>query len=200
MSEKQQGLVDDLNDLQAFCESLKPGEVVVISGGAGVGKTTLAMRMAIALVSSSVDEDESAKRVLVFSPKHPSEFFVANGFSRRRIYVDDLNLIDAPGIELRTRTMKRCFGTDLLIVDAVDRIGDILPELRDLAIELKIPVVITEERVQDVFCEGLCERMKGEENCIEPDIAICLRRNPETGKCCYCMNRKVVRMGADDEA
>ena len=149
MSEKQQGLVDDLNDLQAFCESLKPGEVVVISGGAGVGKTTLAMRMAIALVSSSADEDESAKRVLVFSPKHPSEFFVANGFSRRRIYVDDLNLIDASGIELRTRTMKRCFGTDLLIVDAVDRIGDILPELRDLAIELKIPVVITEERIQE---------------------------------------------------
>lgn len=149
MNEKQQGLVDDLNDLQAFCESLKPGEVVVISGGAGVGKTTLAMRMAIALVSSSVEEDETAKRVLVFSPKHPSEFFVANGFSRRRIYIDDLNLIDASAIELRTRTMKRCFGTDLLIVDAVDRIGDILPELRNLAIELKIPVVITEERPQE---------------------------------------------------
>lgn len=163
MSEKQQGLVEDLNDLQAFCESLKPGEVVVISGGARVGKTTLAMRMAIALVSSSEEEDETAKRVLVFSPKHPSEFFVANGFSRRRIYVDDLNLIDASAIELRTRTMKRCFGTDLLIVDAVDRIGDILPELRDLASELKIPVVITEERPQEelkVARLGVMDRSK----------------------------------------
>lgn len=149
MSEKQQGLVDDLNDLQAFCESLKPGEVVVISGGAGVGKTTLAMRMAIALVSRSADEDESAKRVLVFSPKHPLEFFVANGFCRRRIYIDDVTRIEASGIAQRTQTMKRCFGTDLLIVDAIDRIGDILPELRDLASELRIPVVITEERAQE---------------------------------------------------
>ena len=50
MRDKTTGLVDDLNDLKAFAEAMKPGELTVISGASGVGKTTLALRIAQALV------------------------------------------------------------------------------------------------------------------------------------------------------
>ena len=77
MRDKKTGLVDDLNDLKAFAEAMKPGELTVISGASGVGKTTLALRIAQALVGpDGAAETEASKRVLVFSPKHRSEFFV----------------------------------------------------------------------------------------------------------------------------
>ena len=50
MRDKKTGLVDDLNDLKAFAEAMRPGELSVISGSSGVGKTTLALRIAQALV------------------------------------------------------------------------------------------------------------------------------------------------------
>ena len=43
MRDKKTGLVDDLNDLKAFAEAMRPGELTVISGASGVGKTTLAL-------------------------------------------------------------------------------------------------------------------------------------------------------------
>lgn len=46
MRDKKTGLVDDLNDLKAFAEAMRPGELTVISGASGVGKTTLALRIA----------------------------------------------------------------------------------------------------------------------------------------------------------
>ena len=96
MRDKKTGLVDDLNDLKAFAEAMRPGELTVISGASGVGKTTLALRIAQELVGSDeANEEANAKRVLVFSPKHPSTFFVERGLCRRRIYIDDYERPDA---------------------------------------------------------------------------------------------------------
>ena len=77
MRDKKTGLVDDLNDLKAFADAMKPGELTVISGASGVGKTTLALRIAQELVGlDETNEETNAKRVLVFSPKHPSNFWL----------------------------------------------------------------------------------------------------------------------------
>ena len=125
MRDKRMGLVDDLNDLAAFADAMKPGELTVISGASGVGKTTLALRIAQELVGpDSPEETEKSKRVLVFTPKHPSEFFVEKGLCRRRIYIDDYNRLDVTGIDCRTRAMRRVFGVDLLVVDSVQSLRE----------------------------------------------------------------------------
>lgn len=206
MRDKRTGLVDDLNDLKAFAEAMRPGELTVISGASGVGKTTLALRIAQELVGSDEANGEAnAKRVLVFSLKHPSTFFVEKGLCRRRIYIDDYDRLDVTGIDCRTRVMRRVFGVDLLIVDSVQSLREIsgsdtlvssqdsAKELRDLGIELGIPVLLVSERPDAAFCAGGCELAAVGDIANAADVAICLRRNADTGKCSYCMSRKVER-------
>lgn len=206
MRDKKTGLVDDLNDLKAFADAMKPGELTIISGASGVGKTTLALRIAQELVGlDETNEETNAKRVLVFSPKHPSNFFVEKGLCRRRIYIDDYNRLDVAGVDSRTRAMRRVFGVDLLIVDSVQSlrensgsdtpasVQDAANELRDLGIELGIPVLLVSERPDAAFCAGGCELAAVGDLANAADVAICLRRNADTGKCSYCMSRKVER-------
>ena len=204
MRDKKTGLVDDLNDLKAFAEAMRPGELTVISGASGVGKTTLALRIAQELVGSDeANEEANAKRVLVFSPKHPSEFFIQNGLCRRRIYIDDFKRIDLAGLDCRTRAMRRVFGVDLLIVDAIQAlrensgsdspvsVDEAARQLRDLGMELEIPVLLVSERSDAPFCDGACELAAVGDFASTADVAIGLRRNADTGKCSYCMSRKV---------
>ena len=204
MRDKKTGLVDDLNDLKAFAEAMRPGELMMISGAPGVGKTTLALRIAQALVGEESDaETGKSKRVLVFSPKHPSEFFIQNGLCRRRIYIDDFKRIDLTGIDRRTRAMRRVFGVDLLIVDAIQSLREqpgadrLMPAdktvqgLKDLAEELKVPLILVSERPDAPFCGGACELAAVGDLASAADVAICLRRNADTGKGSYCMSRKV---------
>ena len=206
MRDKKTGLVDDLNDLKAFADAMKPGELTVISGASGVGKTTLALRIAQELVGlDETNEETNAKRVLVFSPKHPSNSFVEKGLCRRRIYIDDYNRLDVAGVDSRTRAMRRVFGVDLLIVDSVQSlrensgsdtpasVQDAANELRDLGIELGIPVLLVSERPDAAFCAGGCELAAVGDLANAADVAICLRRNSETGKGSYCMSRRVER-------
>ena len=170
MRDKKTGLVDDLNDLKSFAEAMKPGELTVISGASGVGKTTLALRLAQALVGpDNAAETEASKRVLVFTPKHRSEFFVQKGICRRRIYIDDYDRLDVTGIDCRTRAMHRMFGVDLLIVDSVQSlrensgsdtpvsVNEAAQQLRDFGAELGIPVLLVSERPDSAFCGGACE-------------------------------------------
>ena len=206
MRDKKTGLVDDLNDLKAFAEAMKPGELTVISGASGVGKTTLALRIAQALVGpDDAAETEASKRVLVFTPKHRSEFFVRKGLCRRRIYIDDFDRLDVTGIDCRTRAMRRTFGVDLLIVDTIQSlcensgsdtlvaVDEAAQQLRDLGVELGIPVLLVSECPDAPFCGGACELAAVGDLASAADVAICLRRNAETGKCSYCMSRKVER-------
>ena len=206
MRDKTTGLVDDLNDLKAFAEAMKPGELTVISGASGVGKTTLALRIAQALVGpDDAAETEASKRVLVFTPKHRSEFFVQKGLCRRRIYIDDFDRLDVTGIDCRTRAMRRMFGVNLLIVDSLQSLrensGSAAPvsvdeaaqQLRDLGVELEIPVLLVLECPDAPFCGGACELAAVGHLASATDVAICLRRNADTGKCSYRMSRKVER-------
>ena len=206
MRDKTTGLVDDLNDLKAFAEAMKPGELTVISGASGVGKTTLALRIAQALVGpDDAAETEASKRVLVFTPKHRSEFFVQKGLCRRRIYIDDYDRLDVTGIDCRTRAMHRVFGVDLLIVDSVQSlrensgsdapvsVDEAAQQLRDLGMELEIPVLIVSERPDAPFCGGACELAAVGDLANAADVTICLRRNADTGRGSYCMSRKVER-------
>ena len=206
MRDKKTGLVDDLNDLKAFAEAMKPGELTVISGASSVGKTTLALRIAQALVGpDDAAETEASKRVLVFTPKHRSEFFVQKGLCRRRIYIDDYDRLDVTGIDCRTRAMRRTFGVDLLIVDSVQSlrensgsdtpvsVNEAAQQLRDLGMELEIPVLIVSERPDAPFCAGACELVAVGDLASAADVAICLRRNVDTGRGSYCMSRKVER-------
>ena len=206
MSDKKTGLVDDLNDLKAFAEAMHPGELTVISGASGVGKTTLALRIAQELVGSDeASEGANAKRVLVFSPKHPSTFFIEKGLCRRRIYIDDYDRLDVTGIDSRTRAMYRVFGVDLLIVDSVQSlrensgsdtpvsVNEAAQQLRDLGAELGIPVLLVSERPDASFCAAACELAAVGDLASAADVAICLRRNADTGRGSYCMSRKVER-------
>ena len=204
MRDKKTGLVDDLNDLKAFAEAMRPGKLTVISGSSGVGKTTLALRIAQALVGpDDVAETEASKRVLVFTPKHRSEFFVQKGLCRRRIYIDDFDRLDVTGIDCRTRAMRRVFGVDLLVVDSVQSlrensgsdtpvsVDEAAQQLRDLGEELEIPVLIVSERPDEPFCGGACELVAVGDLANAADVAICLRRNADTGRGSYCMSRRV---------
>lgn len=206
MRDKNIGLVDDLNDLKAFAEAMRPGELTVISGASGVGKTTLAMRIAQELVGlDDVSETEASKRVLAFSPKHSSDFFFQKGLCRRRIYIDDYNRLDVTGIDCRTRAMRRVFGVDLLIVDSVQSlrensgsdtpvsVDEAAQQLRDFGAELGIPVLLVSERPDAAFCVGACELAAVGDLANAADVAICLRRNADTGQGSYCMSRKVER-------
>ena len=206
MRDRQTGLVDDLNDLKAFADAMRPGELTVVSGASGVGKTALALRIAQELVGSDeANVGANAKRVLVFSPKHPSTFFVERGLCRRRIYIDDYDRLDVTGIDCRTRAMRRVFGVDLLIVDSVQSlrensgsdtlasVDETARQLRDLGVELGIPVLLVAERPDAAFCAGECELAAVGDLASTADVAICLRRNADTGKGSYCMSRKVER-------
>ena len=206
MRDKKTGLVDDLNDLKAFAGAMRPGELTVISGSSGVGKTMLALRIAQALVGpDDAAETEASKRVLVFTPKHRSEFFVQKGLCRRRIYIDDFDRLDVTGIDCRTRAMRRMFGVNLLIVDSLQSLrensGSAAPvsvdeaaqQLRDLGVELEIPVLLVSECSDAPFCAGACELAAVGDRASATDVAICLRRNADTGKCSYWMSRKVER-------
>ena len=206
MRDKNIGLVDDLNDLKAFAEAMRPGELTVISGASGVGKTTLALRIAQALVGpDDAAETEASKRVLVFTPKHRSEFFVQKGLCRRRIYIDDYDRLDVTGIDCRTRAMHRVFGVDLQVVDSVQSLREnagsdtpasvveVARQLRDFGAELGIPVLLVSERPDAAFCGGACELAAVGDLANAADVAICLRRNADTGKGSYCMSRKVER-------
>ena len=211
MRDKTTGLVDDLNDLKAFAEAMKPGELTVISGASGVGKTTLALRIAQALVGpDDAAETEASKRVLVFTPKHRSEFFVQKGLCRRRIYIDDYDRLDVTGIDCRTRAMHRVFGVDLLIVDSLQSlrensgsdtpvsVNEAAQQLRDFGAELGIPVLLVSERPDAAFCAGECDLAAIGDFANAADVAICLRRNAETGKGSYCMSRKVEMLTIED--
>lgn len=206
MRDKTVGLIDDLNDLKAYAEAMKPGELTVISGASGVGKTTLALRIAQELVGpDNADETEASKRVLVFSPKHRSEFFVQKGLCRRRIYIDDCDRLDVTGIDCRARAMSRVFGLDLLIVDSVQSLREnsgfetpvsvdvVAQQLRNLGAELGVPVLLVSDGPDAAFCSGDCELAAVGALANAADVAICLRRNADTGKCSYCMSRKVER-------
>ena len=206
MRDRQTGLVDDLNDLKAFADAMRPGELTVVSGASGVGKTALALRIAKELVGpDNAVETEASKRVLVFTPKHRSEFFIQKGLCRRRIYIDDFDRLDVTGIDCRTRAMRRVFGVDLLIVDSVQSlrensgsdtpvsVDEAAQQLRDLGVELGIPVLLVAERPDAAFCAGECELAAVGDLTSAADVAICLRRNADTGKCSYCMSRKVER-------
>ena len=206
MRDRQTGLVDDLNDLKAFADAMRPGELTVVSGASGVGKTALALRIAKELVGpDNAVETEASKRVLVFTPKHRSEFFIQKGLCRRRIYIDDFDRLDVTGIDCRTRAMRRVFGVDLLIVDSVQSlrewsgsdtlasVDETARQLRDLGVELGIPVLLVAERPDAAFCAGECELAAVGDLTSAADVAICLRRNADTGKCSYCMSRKVER-------
>ena len=206
MRDKKTGLLDDLNDLKAVAEAMRPGELTVISGSSGVGKTTLALRIAQALVGpDDAAETEASKRVLVFTPKHRSEFFVQKGLCRRRIYIDDFDRLDVTGVDCRTRAMRRMFGVNLLIVDSVQSlrensgsdtsvsVDDAAQQLRDLVVELGIPVLLVLECPDAPFCAGACELAAVGDLASVADVAICLRRNADTGTCSYCMSRKEER-------
>ena len=206
MRDKKTGLVDDLNDLKAFAEAMRSGELTVISGPSGVGKTTLALRIAQELVGpDDVAETEASKRVLVLTPKHRSEFFVQKGLCRRRIYIDDFDRLDVTGIDCRTRAMRRTFGVDLLIVDSVQSlrensgsdtsvsVDEAARQLRDLGAELEITVLLVSERSDAPFCAGACELAAVGDLASVADVAICLRRNADTGTCSYYMSRKMER-------
>ena len=142
---------------------------------------------------------------MVFSPKHPSTFFVEKGLCRRRIYIDDYERLDVTGIDCRTRAMRRVFGVDLLIVDSVQSlrensgsdtpvsVDEAAQQLRDIGVELGIPVLVVSERPDAPFCAGACELAAVGDLASATDVAICLRRNVDTGKCSYCMSRKVER-------
>ena len=204
MRDKKTGLVDDLNDLKAFAEAMKPGELTVISGASGVGKTTLALRIAQELVGpGEANEGAGMKRVLVFSIKHHMSFFVEKGLCRRRIYIDDYDRLDVTGIDCRTRAMHRVFGVDLLIVDSVQllredsgsdmsaSVEEVARQLRDFGAELGILVLLVSERPDAAFCVGACELAAVGDLANVADVAICLRRNADTGRGSYCMSRRV---------
>ena len=99
--------------------------------------------------------------------------------------------------------MRRVFGVDLLIVDAIQSLrensGSDTPvsvdeaarQLRDLGMELEIPVLLVSECSDAPFCDGACELAAVGDLASAADVAICLRRNADTGKCSYCMSRKV---------
>ena len=114
--------------------------------------------------------------------------------------VDDLNDLKA-----FADAMRRVFGVDLLIVDSVQSlrewsgsdtlasVDETARQLRDLGVELGIPVLLVAERPDAAFCAGECELAAVGDLTSAADVAICLRRNADTGKCSYCMSRKVER-------
>ena len=63
--------------------------------------------------------------------------------------------------------------------------------MRDFGGELGIPVLLVSERPDAAFCVGECELAAVGDFANVADVAICLRRNVETGKGSYCMSRKV---------
>ena len=114
--------------------------------------------------------------------------------------VDDLNDLRA-----FADAMRRVFGVDLLIVDSVQSlrensgsdtpvsVDEAAQQLRDLGMELEIPVLLVSERPDAPFCGGACELAAVGDLASAADVAICLRRNADTGKGSYCMSRKVER-------
>ena len=101
--------------------------------------------------------------------------------------------------------LRRTFGVDLLIVDSVQSlrensgsdtpvsVNEAAQQLRDFGAELGIPVLLVSERPDAAFCAGECELAAVGDFGSAADVAICLRRNADTGKGSYCMSRKVER-------
>ena len=114
--------------------------------------------------------------------------------------VDDLNDLRA-----FADAMRRVFGVDLLIVDSVQSlrewsgsdtlasVDETARQLRDLGVELGIPVLLVSESPDAPFCSGECGLVVVGDLASAADVAICLRRNADTGRGSYCMSRKVER-------
>ena len=112
--------------------------------------------------------------------------------------IDDLNDLRA-----FADAMRRVFGVDLLIVDSVQSlrensgsdtpvsVDEAAQQLRDFGAELGIPVLLVSERPDSAFCGGACELAAVGDLANVADVAICLRRNADTGRGSYCMSRKV---------
>lgn len=101
--------------------------------------------------------------------------------------------------------MRRVFGVDLLIVDAIQSlrensgsdtlvsVDEAAQQLRDLGLELEVPALLVSECSDTPFCDGACKLAAVGDLGNAADVAICLRRNVNTGKVSYCMSRKVER-------
>ena len=204
MNERKTGLTDDLNDLGAFCESLKPGDVAVICGEHGVGKTTLALKIANCLApdAQEMKNDKEAKRTLIFSPVKSSRVIMEAGLSKRYMLIDDCSRLFLDAIVSRTQAVARVFNLKALVIDDFQAVtrqfmsapgekrGEIVAALKKMGTELGIPVVLTLPEARQVPCGySQCNLQFLNELAELIDVCVCLGRG-DSGKVSYCMMRK----------
>jgi replicative DNA helicase len=138
---KPSGLMTDLADLDRHLGGLDGGNLVLIAGRPGMGKTTLALQIAenvaeqgkgVGIFSMEMGEQELAiKQVAAISGVHATnirhgklsheEFErvarAAHNLASRRISVDESGGLTISQVRSRARIMRRKFGLDLIVVD-----------------------------------------------------------------------------------
>jgi len=201
MDERKGTLVDDLNDLEGFCASMKPGNVVVITGEAHSGKTKLAMGVAHVFAPDAEPEGASPKYAYVLSPEKTSQTTVDAGLCKRHILVDDCPRLFLDGIISRARAVARAYRLSLVVIDDFQSVArrfledpsqnrrEISEAIKALANELQIPVVLVvsdAHKVPCAYCQ--CNLQFLDELADYTDVCVCLARS-ECGKPTYCMMR-----------
>ena len=140
------GIPSGFADLDAKLHGFHPGEMIVLAGRPGMGKTSLATNIVEHVALGTVDQ--AGKSVAIFSLEMPSEQLImrmlgtyaeisphkiASGFlsdtdhgllaqaadalTKAPIYLDDSGTLDILELRARARRMKKKHGIELFIID-----------------------------------------------------------------------------------
>ena len=201
MNERKGTLVDDLNDFDGFCASMKPGNIIVITGDAQSGKTKLAMKVAHAFAPDAVPPDGKPRYAYVLTPLKSSQTMMEAGLCKRHILVDDCPRLFVDGILSRVRAVAKAYRLSLVVIDDFQSVArqfmedpnqnrqEIAEAIKALAEELQIPVVLVVSDAHKVPCEYCqCNLQFLNELADCTGVCICLGRS-EGDKPTYCMMR-----------
>lgn len=157
-SQPDTGVHTGLKDLDRQLKPLRGGQLIIIAGRSGMGKSALAAgigehvakTLPVGFWSLEMSRAALAERILGWHEK--SDSMAASKLALLQLHIDCPHVLTIGSLRLRAKRLRRRHGLKLLIVDYLglmrgsgenrtQEIGSISRGLKGLAVELDIPII-----------------------------------------------------------